>query len=117
MSPDRNEFERRLLALVRDYMDEADERYPAGYEIGDFVVLYELYERVADDAPLKPWTGGVRAGFESPVVGFSSTHTAWWLDEAWFAEALASVRARRGDAAPGWDATDDDDVDDIERDE
>jgi hypothetical protein len=92
---DRDEFERRLLALVRNYMDQADERYPDGYEIGDFMVIYEMTTRVPDGADLDPWSGGVRAGWNSPVVAFSSTTSAYWLDEAWLAEALATVRAIR----------------------
>ena len=59
--PDRDEFERRLLALVGGYMDDADELYPGeGYEIGDFMVLYEVFARVEDSEPLSPWSGGIR---------------------------------------------------------
>jgi hypothetical protein len=92
---DREDFERRLLALVRNYMDEADELYPEGYEIGDFMVLYELIRRVPPDEALEPWSGGPRAGWESPAVAFSSTTSKYWLDEAWLREALARVRQER----------------------
>jgi hypothetical protein len=92
---DREEFERRLLALVRDYMDEADELYPDGYQLGDFMVLFEVFTRVSDSEPLEPWSGGVRSGLNSPDIAFSSTASAYWLDEAWLVEALARVRARR----------------------
>ena len=78
-------------------MDEADDRYPNGYEIGDFMVFYEIFERVAESAPLKPWHGGVRAGFYSPLISHSSTTSAYWLDEAWLVEALDTVRERRMD--------------------
>ena len=39
---DREQFERRLLALVRDYLNETDEEFPEGYEIEDFIVLYQV---------------------------------------------------------------------------
>jgi hypothetical protein len=39
---DREQFERRLLALVRDYLDETDEEFPEGYEIEDSIVLYQV---------------------------------------------------------------------------
>jgi len=92
---DREEFERRLLALVRNYMDEADELYPDGYEIGDFMVLYELIRRVAPDEALEAWSGGPRAGWESPSIAFSSTTRSYWLDEAWLTEALSRVKKER----------------------
>ena len=92
---DREDFERRLLALVRSYMDDADGLYPGGYEIGDFMVLYELIREVPPEESLEPWSGGPRAGWESPAVAFSSTTSAYWLDEAWLREALAIVQTRR----------------------
>jgi hypothetical protein len=92
---DREDFERRLLALVRRYMDEADELYPEGYEIGDFMVLYELIRRVPEDEALEPWSGGLRSGWESPAIAFSSTTSNFWLDEAWLREALARVKRER----------------------
>ena len=102
--PDREEFERRLLALVRNYLDEAEDLYPEGFEIGDFMVVYEVFTRVEDSEPLEPWSGGVRSGFNSPVVSFSSTTSTYWLDEAWLTEALALVRERRRSAGDGDDA-------------
>jgi hypothetical protein len=108
---DREEFERRLLALVRDYMDETDELYPAGYELGDFMVVYEVFTRVPSDEPLKPWSGGVRAGFDSPFIAFSSTTSDYWLDEAWLTEALRRVRQSREERR-AWRVQDD--ADDVE---
>ena len=102
--PDREEFERRLLALVRNFLDEADELYPEGFEIGDFMILYEVFSRVEDSEPLEPWSGGVRAGLNSPMISFSSTTSAYWLDEAWLVEALAHVRERRRAAGEHGDA-------------
>jgi hypothetical protein len=94
----RDDFERRLLALVRNFLDEADERNPHGYEIGDFMVLYEVFARVDESEPLEPWSGGVRQGFDSPGISFSSTTSAYWLDEVWLAETLARVRELRRSA-------------------
>jgi hypothetical protein len=93
----REEFERRLLALVRDYMDDVDEMNPDGYEIGDFMVIYEVFERIPESKPLEPWSGGVRAGFDSPYIAFSSTTGMYWQDEAWLREALYRVQTRRED--------------------
>src|SRR5262249_6717223 len=104
---DRDEFERRLLALVRNYLDEADERYPEGYEIGDFMVIYEVNIRIPDGEQLEPWSGGLRAGWDSPVLAFSSTSSAYWLDEAWLSEALARVRRIRREVGEISDAADD----------
>jgi hypothetical protein len=105
---DREEFERRLLALVRDYMDEAEDHYPEGFEVGDFMVLFEIFTRVDDSEPLEPWSGGVRSGFNSPVIAFSTTTSAYWLDEAWLVEALGRVRERRRAAGDHEDANDPD---------
>jgi hypothetical protein len=107
-APHREEFERRLLALVRDYMDGADRRYADGYEIGDFMVLLEVFTRVADSDPLEPWSGSVRAGFNSPGISLSSTTSSYWLDEALLAEALAHVRERRSALDENGDADSDD---------
>ena len=105
---DREEFERRLLALVRDYMNEADDLYPDGYEIGDFMVIFEVFTRISDSESLDPWSGGVRSGFNSPVIAFSSTTSAYWLDEAWLVDALARVRERRRALGDRLDAETDD---------
>jgi hypothetical protein len=107
LTTDREEFERRLLALVRDYMNAADELYPEGYDIGDFMVFFEVFTRVPDTEQLDPWSGGPRAGWNSPIIAFSSTTSAYWLDEAWLVEALARVRETRravgDDGAPNPD--------------
>lgn len=76
-------------------MDEADALYPEGYDIGDFMVLYEVFERVPDTEQLDPWSGGPRAGWNSPGIASSSTTTQWWLDEAWLDEVLERVRELR----------------------
>jgi hypothetical protein len=59
------------------------------------MVLFEVFHRVPDSEPLEPWSGGIRSGFNGPMLSFSSTTSAYWLDEAWLTEALSRVRARR----------------------
>jgi hypothetical protein len=123
IGPDREDFERRLLALVRNYMEDADEKdiFPAGFEINDFMVIYEILERVPDAKPLQPWETGPRsrAGFYSPVLAFSSTTSTYWLDEAFLAEALSRVRNDRKYYAElhdddGGDEEDEDDTGEVD---
>jgi hypothetical protein len=91
---DREEFERRLLALVRDYMDGADRLYPGGYEIEDFIVVYQLRSAPDPDESLEPWDGGTRPGSSFRISVSASTKT-WSHDEAMLAEALRSTRKLR----------------------
>ena len=66
---DREDFERRLLALLR---------------------------RVDDPRPLEAWQTGQRhrAGFHSPLISSSTTRNLW-SDEAMMREALEVVRRER----------------------
>jgi hypothetical protein len=57
-SEQRDDFERRLLALVRDQMDYWDERFNQGWEITDFVVAARGYIAPEPDAPIEAWAGG-----------------------------------------------------------
>src|SRR4051794_23846209 len=94
---DREEFERRLLALVRDFMDESDEYAPGGYDIEDFIVVYQVRYSQAENASLKPWHGGPRPGWWLGVA-FSSTTGSHWHDESLLTEALERVRNTRFDS-------------------
>jgi hypothetical protein len=91
---DREELERRLLALVRDYLDESDEAHPEGYEIEDFMVLYHVRYAPTDGADLNPWDGGSRPGW-SLGIDFSSTTRTYLHDEALLAEALHRTQTQR----------------------
>lgn len=62
------------------------------------MVLFEVFTRIPDDEQLPAWSGGLRAGWESPQVALSSTNSVYWLDEAWLLEALARARERRREA-------------------
>jgi hypothetical protein len=59
----REDFERRLLALVRSQMDQTDERYPDGWVITDFVVTARGYVEPDPDAAVHPWAGGPYPGW------------------------------------------------------
>jgi hypothetical protein len=72
---DREQFERRLLALVRDYLNETDEEFPEGYEIEDFIVLYQVRFAPPEEEDLRPWHGG-----PSPRVGGSASRSRPRLD-------------------------------------
>jgi hypothetical protein len=102
---DREEFERRLLALVRDFLDESDEDHPEGYDIEDFIVLYHVRYAPPDGADLNPWDTGSRPGWWLGVA-FSSTTGAYSHDEAILAEALQRVRDLRYEMAREGDASD-----------
>ena len=108
---DREQFERRLLALVRDYLREADEEFPEGYEIEDFIVLYQVRYGPSENEDLQPWHGGARPGSWLGVA-FSTSTGSHWHDEALLAEALQRVRDRRAELRFEQDATDEPEPDD-----
>jgi hypothetical protein len=93
---DREQFERRLLALVRDYLSETDEEFPEGYDIEDFIVVYQVRYAPEEGKDLQPWHGPPRPGWWLGVA-FSSTTGSYWHDEALLAEALDRVRNARWD--------------------
>jgi hypothetical protein len=59
----REDFERRLLALVRSQLDSSDERYPDGWVITDFVVTARGYFAPEPGTSLDPWAGGAYPGW------------------------------------------------------
>jgi hypothetical protein len=90
----REDFEHRVLALLRDRLDECDETYgDANYDVGDFMIVYQIYE---DHPPPEPWHGGPYAGWIQDVH-FVTSSPSWWIDEALLTEALAWVRQKRFD--------------------
>jgi len=50
----REEFERRLLALVRSQMDISDRDHPHGWEISDFIVTARIHYAPEPEARLQP---------------------------------------------------------------
>jgi len=91
---DRAEFERRLLALARDYLDFADEKHPDGFEIEDFMLLYLVRVAPGSDEELQPWHGGDYPGWWRKV-GASSSTGSFWQDEAMLDAALSAARDQR----------------------
>jgi hypothetical protein len=109
---DRSEIERRFLALLRDYLDTTDERFPDGYEIEDFIFVYQMSFAPTQDETLNPWDGGSLPGW-SFEVAFSSTTRSWAHDQALLNEAVQRVGDLRLDQRyPDDDASDEDDEDD-----
>ena len=93
----REEFERRLLALVREYLSEADELYPEGYEIDHFMVLYQLRIAPLSGEDLTVWDGGAHPGWRYGIASSSTTHD-YWHDEILLTEALNRTRQNRSEA-------------------
>ena len=87
----REELERRVLALVRDYMDGADEHYPDGYDIEEFMMIYQLRVAPSADEDLQPWDGGPQPG-SYLTVATSSTTRSHWFDDALASRALDMIR-------------------------
>jgi hypothetical protein len=90
----KDEVERRILALVRSFFDSVDESFEEGSEIGDFIIIWEVYEEIAQDATLKPWWGGPTRG-RGRYTSFSTTPSTWSHTEAMVRETLRSIRMRR----------------------
>ena len=99
----REDFERRLLALVRDYMDWLDEKHPDGWEIGDFLIAYDVRTAPTADTELRPWEHPRYTGWDS-FVSVSSSARGHWLTEA-------LVNAANG-AVADYDDADDEQGDD-----
>jgi hypothetical protein len=56
------DFERRVLALMRYMLENMAENNP-GYEVGDFVLTFEYFTPPGPDEELDPWEGGRYAGW------------------------------------------------------
>ena len=85
----REEFERRLLALVRDYFDDADENevFEDGYDVSEVIVIFNIVEPPPSDEPLDAWHGGPHQGWRS-WVGWTSTLHPDWMKKAMLEQAL-----------------------------
>ena len=92
----RDEFERRLLALVRHQLDELDEDYPDGWEISEFVLTARFYWAPEPGTPLDPWEGGTYPGWRMNAwTGGSST--SYLHDAELLSDALEYSRGRHED--------------------
>ena len=83
----RADFERRLLALVRDEMDNWDEDYPDGWEITDFVVTARAYFALEPGTPIQPWDGGPYPGWGINAWTRGSS-SMYWHDAELLQQAL-----------------------------
>jgi hypothetical protein len=85
------------LALVRNHLDWADEKYPHGYEVVDFVVTWEHFFAPTPDTPLEPWEGGPYPGWLTGGVTLGSS-TSFRTDERLLEDALEHIRERMQEA-------------------
>jgi hypothetical protein len=89
----RQEFERRVLALVRYNLDGLDEVYPQGWEITDFVIIGRTYLAPEPDDDPKPWYGGPFPGWWQGGLTLGSS-PSFYVDEDLLEESLEYVRNR-----------------------
>ena len=83
----REEFERRLLALVRSQMDISDRNHPEGWEISDFIVTARIHYAPEPGTPLEPWAGGPYPGWNINAWTRGSSDE-YWYDAQLLQEAL-----------------------------
>jgi hypothetical protein len=84
------DFERRLLAVVRDHFEWVDGEYPDGYEVGDFVLTWEGYKAPNPNKTLKAWYGGPYPGWMPGNTTLGSS-TSYLVDKRLLEVALAHV--------------------------
>jgi hypothetical protein len=101
-SGQRDEFERRVLALVRDQLDHMDENNPDGYEFGDFVITCRYWAAPEPGSTLHPWDGGPYPGWWVNAWTRGSSRS-YWLDAELLQDALESVQQRADEAQREWD--------------
>jgi hypothetical protein len=89
----REEFERRVLALVRSRLDRMDEHDP-GWQITEFVITWEYFRPPDEDEKVSAWAGGPFPGWHryTWTVGSSTQN---WVDEVLLKDALDGVRDKR----------------------
>ena len=101
----RDDFERRLLALVRDQLDELDRDWSDGWEITDFVVTARFYAAPAEGEQLAAWEGGPYPGWS--VNGFTRGSAAAYFVDAELLQAGLDYTRWRMEKRPA-PASDDD---------
>jgi hypothetical protein len=97
MPSPREEFERRLLALVRYKIEQLDEDYPNGYEVGEFLITFDYFSAPEADTELYPWEDGRFAGWHPNGMTFGSSRS-WFIDERLLNDALAFVKRKKAEA-------------------
>jgi hypothetical protein len=76
----REEFERRVVALIRNQLEDMEKEHP-GYEIGDFVLTFEFFDPPLLDPgeELGAWVGGRYGGWWPNGQTFGSS-SSWYVD-------------------------------------
>lgn len=92
-SGQREELERRVLALLRRQLDVMDELSPDAYELGDFVLAGRYWFAPEPDAELNPWDGGPYPGWNMDVWVAGSS-PADWIDQELLERALEIAASR-----------------------
>jgi hypothetical protein len=92
----RDEFERRLLALLRSQLDILDRDWPNGWDVTDFVVTVRFYTAPEPGAPLDPWAGGPYPGWMANAFTRGSS-TSYFVDAELLQAALDYTRDRIDD--------------------
>lgn len=91
---ERNEeFERRVVAIIRDQFETMAEDFPHGYEFADFVITCRFYAAPAPDDSMEPWYGGPYPGWVQNGWTRGSS-TSWPVDIALIAEASEHLQRR-----------------------
>jgi hypothetical protein len=88
---DREEFERRLLGLVREWM--GSEHEGDGRRVGHFAVVYEVVLADDETEPAEAAPPGFPPGETGIAVSCSSRSA--WIQEALLREALEAVQGVR----------------------
>ena len=92
-SEQREELERRVLALLRRQLDVMDELNPEGLDFGDFVLTGRFWAAPETDATPNPWDGGPYPGWYMSVWVTGSS-PADWIDEEILEQAHEIARSR-----------------------
>jgi len=107
----REDFERRLLALVRDQLDILDRDYADGWEISEFVITARTYSAPEPGTPLNAWAGGPYPGWE--IFGWTrGSGPAYWHDAELLSHALENTRMWHDELLQQWAAKDEEDEED-----
>ncbi len=73
------EFERRVLALIREQLEVMERKFPGGYEFGDFVITCRFYSAPLPGTSMEPWYGGPYPGWLQEIWTVGSS-TSWDVD-------------------------------------
>jgi hypothetical protein len=104
----RDDFERRLLALVRQQLDFMDQDNPDGWEISEFVVTARYHTAPAPDAERSPWEGGPYPGWGLNAFTAGSS-PQYWHDAELLHEALNHALRKQEESHEAYKAASEED--------